>query len=68
MVEWLTLMLHIWEVLDPNLGPEIGYPDQWFLMVFLSSFRQMLGCAFKLGHEHFLPHPFQFNIYLSDDV
>jgi hypothetical protein len=27
VVEWLTLLLHIWEVLGLNLGLETGYPD-----------------------------------------
>jgi hypothetical protein len=27
VVEWLVLLLCIWEVPGSNLGPEIGYPD-----------------------------------------
>jgi hypothetical protein len=27
VVEWLTLLLDIWDVLRPNIGPEIGYPE-----------------------------------------
>jgi hypothetical protein len=27
VVEWLTLLLHIPEVPDLNLGPETGYPN-----------------------------------------
>jgi hypothetical protein len=30
MVERLTLLLHIWEVLAPNLGPDSSYPDLVF--------------------------------------
>jgi hypothetical protein len=33
MVEWLTLLLHNWEVLGSNLDPKTGYPDwgfSWF--------------------------------------
>jgi hypothetical protein len=26
VVEWLTLLIHIWEVLGSNLSPETGYP------------------------------------------
>jgi hypothetical protein len=36
VVEWLTLLLRIWEVLGSNLGPETGYPDlgfSWFSSV-----------------------------------
>jgi hypothetical protein len=24
---WLTMLLHIWEVPDSNLGPKTGHPD-----------------------------------------
>jgi hypothetical protein len=27
MVEWLTLLLRIWEVLGSNLSLKAGYPD-----------------------------------------
>jgi hypothetical protein len=27
VVEWLTILLHIREVPDSNLGPETGYPE-----------------------------------------
>jgi hypothetical protein len=30
MIEWLTLLLHIQEVLGSKLGPETGYPETWF--------------------------------------
>jgi hypothetical protein len=53
MVKWLTLLLHIWEVLDQNLGPETGYPDQgfsWFSPV-------------PPGQNCFLPNPFQLIIH-----
>jgi hypothetical protein len=42
MVEWLTILLHIREVLGSNVGPEISYSNR-FLMVFLRPTRQMLG-------------------------
>jgi hypothetical protein len=32
-------------------------------MVFLSPSRQMLGQYLKLGHDRFLPHPFQFIVH-----
>jgi hypothetical protein len=25
--EWLAVLLHVWEVLGSNLGPETGYPE-----------------------------------------
>jgi hypothetical protein len=34
-------------------------------MVFFSPSRQILGLYLKLGHDHFLIHPFQFIIHLS---
>jgi hypothetical protein len=50
MIEWLTLPLGIWEVLDSNLGPESGYPDCGFC-----GFSQYLQInagiiPYKLGH------------------
>jgi hypothetical protein len=41
LIEWLTLLLHIWEILSSNLGPETGYPDLRFFVVFLSPSKQM---------------------------
>jgi hypothetical protein len=40
MVEWLTLLLPIWEGPGSNLDPEIGYSDRFF-SVFLSLSRQI---------------------------
>jgi hypothetical protein len=34
-----------------------------FLVVFLSPSRQMPGYYLKLGHDRFLPHPFQFIVH-----
>jgi hypothetical protein len=39
-VEWLALLLCIWEVPGSNLGPETGYPQAF--LVFLSP-RKMPG-------------------------
>jgi hypothetical protein len=36
VVEWLTLLLRIWEVPGSNLGQETGYPEQEFALVFFS--------------------------------
>jgi hypothetical protein len=44
------------EFLVSNLGPHTDY-SQVFI-VFLSFSRQMLGQCLKLGHDCFLPHPF----------
>jgi hypothetical protein len=30
VVEWLVLVLHIWEVLRANLSLETGYPDRFY--------------------------------------
>jgi hypothetical protein len=40
VVEWLKLLLRFREVPGSHLGPEMGYPDMFF-MVFLSSYRQI---------------------------
>jgi hypothetical protein len=55
-VELLPL-LHIWEVLGSNLGPQTSYPDcriSWISSVRPSNYKYL-----KLGHYYFLPHPFQ---------
>jgi hypothetical protein len=62
-VQFLALLLHIQEVLNPNLGVETGYSDSRFLIVFLNHYWQLLGQCFILDHEVFLPHSFQFMIY-----
>jgi hypothetical protein len=48
MVEWLTLLFHIREVQGSNLGPETGYPDCEFFIVFLSPSMQMPGLYLKI--------------------
>jgi hypothetical protein len=42
MVEWLTFMLHIWEVTDSNLGPKTDYPD-WGFYSFPQSLKANAG-------------------------
>jgi hypothetical protein len=54
-----ALPLRIREDYGSNLGQKISYPHlgfSWFSSVPLGK----LGEYFKLGHDHFLPHPFQF--------
>jgi hypothetical protein len=66
VVEWLTLLLHIWEVLGSNV--ETGYPDwgfSWFYSVPPGKFQ---GSTLKLGHDHSLQLPLQFIIHLSFDA
>jgi hypothetical protein len=41
VIEWLTLLLRIWEVPSSNLGSETGYPE--FLAFFLCPSRGMPG-------------------------
>jgi hypothetical protein len=64
VVEYLTLLLRIREVLASNLGPESGY---WlkFFVVFISPCRQILELYLQLGHGRFLPNLFQFIIHIS---
>jgi hypothetical protein len=64
VLEWLTLLLRFWEVLSSNLGPETGYPDCFFFHGFSSPSR-CRDNTLKLGHDRFLPNPFQFIIQLS---
>jgi hypothetical protein len=63
VVEWLTLMLRILEVLCSHLGSETGYPDRGFCG-FPQSLQQMLGFCLKLGQDHFFLRPFEFIIHL----
>jgi hypothetical protein len=58
------LLLRIREVPGSNLGPEAVYPEcvfSWFSSVPPGKFRDN---TLKLGHDRFLPSPFQF-IHLS---
>jgi hypothetical protein len=63
LVEWLTLLLQIREVPRSNLCPDMSYPDWRFSWV--SSVPPGKCRDSKLGHDRFLPHPFQFIIHLS---
>jgi hypothetical protein len=62
MVEWLALLLRIREVPGSNLSPVTGYPDLGFCG-FPQSLQANAGIDLKLGHDHFLPHPFQFIVH-----
>ena len=53
-------MLYIRKVHGSNLSPEARYTDQAFFMIFLSPSGRNPGYYLKLGHDHFLPHAFQF--------
>jgi hypothetical protein len=61
MVGWLALLLYVLEVLGSNLGLGTSYPNRfsWFSSV---SPGKYWDNVFKLGHDHFLPHPLQFII------
>jgi hypothetical protein len=65
VVEWLTLLLCIRDVPGSNLESETGYPDQGSFVVFLSSSKRIPDSPVKLGHDRFLPNPFQFIVHLS---
>jgi hypothetical protein len=63
VVEWLTLRLRIRKVPRSNLGLEIvclKWRVSWFSLV---SPTKCWNSALRLGHDRFLPHPFQFIIY-----
>jgi hypothetical protein len=62
MVEWLTLRIR--EAPGSSLGSESGYPDggfSWFSSVPPGEFKDS---TLVLGHDRFLPNPFQFIIRL----
>jgi hypothetical protein len=54
-------LLHIQKILGSNHSPEISYPDLGFLWV--SSVPSGKCWDLKLGHDIFLPHPFNFIIH-----
>jgi hypothetical protein len=59
MLECLTLLFRIQEVSGSNLGLETGYPRSgfsWFSSVLPD---KCWDSALKLGHNHFILHPFQ---------
>jgi hypothetical protein len=60
VVEWLTHLFPIREVAVSNLVPETGYPFWGF-----RDFPQSLQASARIGHDRFLPTPFQFIIHLS---
>jgi hypothetical protein len=62
VVEWLTVVLCIRNITVWNLGPGDRIFWLMFFMVFLGSSWRMPSNTLKLGHEHFLPNPFQFII------
>jgi hypothetical protein len=48
------------EMRGSNIGRDVNYPDRdvpWFFSVPISKLRET---TFKLGHNSFLPDPFQF--------
>jgi hypothetical protein len=64
VVKWLTFLLHIWEVLGSNLGPETSYPD-WTFSYFFSVFPgKCQDRPLILEHGCYLPNLFQFIIHL----
>jgi hypothetical protein len=65
VVKWLTLVLRIREVPGSNLGQQTGYPDwsfSWFPSV---SPGKCCNMYLQLGHDRFLPNPFQVIIHVS---
>jgi hypothetical protein len=57
MVEWLTLLLHIREILGSNLGLESGYSDRFFVVSSVPP-GECQGSSLKLGHNRFLSNLF----------
>jgi hypothetical protein len=65
LVEWLAFLHPIWEVPDWNLGLETGYGDWGFSRFYSVPPGEFWDSAFKLGHDHFLPNPFQSIIHAT---
>lgn len=64
MVEWLTLILRFQQVPTSNLYQELGILTEVF-RDFPSFSKQLSGYYFRLNHDRFLTHSFQFIIDLS---
>jgi hypothetical protein len=58
-VKWLAVLIRIREYLYSNLGMKTGFLI-WVFMVFLSSFRQMLGYNLKISDDRFRSYVFYF--------
>lgn len=59
MVTLLAFLLHIWEVPCLNFGPEIEYPDRFFIHTWHGSM------YLNFSYDHFLPYPILFVNCLS---
>jgi hypothetical protein len=67
-VEWLTLLIRIREVTGSNLGPEIDYPDRFFVISSVPP-GKCRDSALKFGHDRFLYHILSYSfIILSFDA
>jgi hypothetical protein len=55
-MSWLTLLLHIWDVLDSNLGLETSCRDWDLSWIFSVPPGKCQNNALKLGHDCFLPN------------
>jgi hypothetical protein len=64
VIEWLTLLPPIREVLVSNLFPETGYPD-WCFRGFPQSLQENAGTVPNVRPPPLLPHPSQFIIHVS---
>jgi hypothetical protein len=53
------------EVPGSNLSPDTGYPDLGFSWLFSVPPGKFWDITLKLGHDRFLPTPFQLIIHLS---
>jgi hypothetical protein len=65
VVEWLTFLLRTREVPGVNIGLETGYPNWGFSWFASFPPDECWDSTLKLGHDRFLPNPFQFTIQLS---
>jgi hypothetical protein len=62
MTSQSQFVLDIRKIPASNLCLDTGYYDR--TVVFFSLSKQMPGWYLKLGHNYFLPYPFQFNTQL----
>jgi hypothetical protein len=62
MIEWLSHLLRIWNVLGSILSPETGYPDWYFVWFSSVPPGERWDCTFKLCHDLLLSNLSPFHL------
>jgi len=66
VIKWIAFLLRFREALVSSLGSETNYNDRFLWVSSVPSGKCLDSRpTLKLGHDHFLAHPFQFASHLS---